>query len=356
MHSVIQNSNIYIDINLLSNSALFADLCRKSRLVLVTETYMQQHYLITLLPMLQGNDYSILTLSGGESNKNWASVEKIIQHLIEQQHDRDSILISFAGGVVGDLCGFAASIYMRGINWIQIPTTLLAQVDAAVGGKTGCNFAGHKNLIGSFHQPLAVLCDPQLILSLPEREYLAGLAEVVKYGMSCDADFFCWLEANVNLIKQRDLFSLQAIITRCCNIKASIVAQDERDHGLRMVLNFGHTFAHALESASGFEQYLHGEAVSIGMLLVTHLAVKLKLVDSDLLVRLRSLLVALGINTQYDSARYSMRMLFEYLKFDKKRQGAALRLILPCALGQVRALQYTDVNYLEGLMDGYANS
>ncbi len=355
MSKPIFDSNIFIENNLLANAALFADYCSRSRLAIVTDSSLAQQYLPILLQSLANYDYSILSLESGEENKNWSEIEKIIQHLLSHGHDRNTLLISFAGGVIGDLSGFAASIYMRGMKWLQIPTTLLAQVDAAIGGKTGCNFLGVKNLLGTFHQPNAIFIDPTLLRTLAEREYRSGLAEVVKYGMCCDAEFFLWLEQNVHSIRLRDPLTLQTMIERCCALKYALVLQDEQDHGLRKNLNFGHTFAHALEAATGFGRYLHGEAVAIGMLLATHLAVKLELVDFGLFIRLRNLLHALGINISYDTSVCGIRMLFDYMGKDKKRVNKALCLVLPCALGQVRALEYMDVKYLEGLMDGYTN-
>jgi 3-dehydroquinate synthase len=244
-------------------------------------------------------------------------------------------LIALGGGVVGDITGFAAACYMRGVDFIQVPTTLLAQVDSSVGGKTGVNHEHGKNLIGAFHQPRAVLIDTDTLSTLPQRELHAGLAEVIKYGAICDRAFFEWLEANMTALLQRDPDALAFAIRRSCELKAEIVAEDEREQGRRAILNFGHTFAHAIERCQGYGEWLHGEAVGAGMIM----AAKLSGIDAAELERLRNLIVAAGLPAEPPSmpaARWQ-----EAMGMDKKVQGKKLRFVLLRALGSA----YTTPDY-----------
>lgn len=354
MHII--NGNVYVGTNLLKNSELFTDILTSSRLLIITDQYISDLYLPMLLSALAGHRIDTLILPTSEANKNWVLVEKILATLTQLQHDRSSTVISLGGGVIGDLAGFAAAIYMRGTNWLQIPTTLLAQVDAAIGGKTGCNYLGQKNLLGCFYQPKAVVSDLAVLQTLSEREYLAGLAEVVKYGIACDAVFFNWLEEHVLLLKNRDLAALEYVIVRCCEIKLKLVALDETDRGPRLALNFGHTFGHALEAASMFELYLHGEAVAIGMLLATRLAVKLNLVMPEVLNRLHNLLQRLALPLQWQQNSHKLSEVVDCMAADKKKHAGQLRLILPCALGEVRVIQGLDFKCLEELIEDYAST
>lgn len=347
---------VYIGYNILQNIKLFKDNLKNSRLIIVIDNIVSDLYLTAILNLFVAYSIDVITIGVGEEHKTWDSVSKIIEILTQKKHDRFSTLISFGGGVVGDLAGFAASIFMRGISWIQVPTTLLAQVDAAIGGKTGCNYLGVKNLIGTFYKPRAVVIDVALLKTLAEREYLSGLAEIVKYGMACDGEFFVWLEINSYKLKNRDTQVLQQVIHRCCKIKLAVVELDEKDEGLRRTLNFGHTFAHALEAATKFQRYLHGEAVAIGMLLATRLAVKLGLVGPELLERLRKLLGSLGLAFELEHVACTADVLFNYMTNDKKNHAEQLCLILPCALGEVRVIQGFKLEILEDLIEDYASN
>jgi 3-dehydroquinate synthase len=245
---------------------------------------------------------------------------------------RDATLIALGGGVVGDITGFTAACYQRGIGFVQAPTTLLAQVDSSVGGKTGVNHPGGKNLIGAFHQPLAVATDTDTLASLPQRELRAGLAEVIKYGCIWDTALFDWLEGNIAQILARDAGALMHAIARSCEIKAIIVAQDEREQNLRATLNFGHTFAHAIEAATGYARYLHGEAVALGMLLASELSARLGMIDAGVAKRVCALLKMAGLPTEMPSIG-GERML-GLMQMDKKVLSGTIRLVLLDRLGK----------------------
>ena len=248
-------------------------------------------YLERVAALVKDRNVHSLQLPDGEAFKNLAAVETVIDELVRVGARRDATVIALGGGVVGDIAGFAASCYMRGISYIQVPTTLLAQVDSSVGGKTGVNHAGGKNLIGAFYQPKLVLIDTETLSTLPEREFSAGLAEVIKHGAIADAEFFNWLEQNMQQLLQRNVESLVTAIYRCCEIKAQVVAEDERETGRRALLNFGHTFGHAIENSLGYGDWLHGEAVAVGMLMAAKLS-GLKKADQD---RLKHLIEAAGL-------------------------------------------------------------
>lgn len=272
-----------------------------------------------------------LVLPDGEEHKNLDSFSRIIDAMVEARMHRDATVIGLGGGVIGDMAGFAAACYQRGVAVVQVPTSLLAQVDAAVGGKTGVNHPGGKNLIGAFHQPRAVIADVTVLDTLPEREYRAGLAEVVKYGAGLDAGFFSWIEANARALTQRDAKALQFAVRRCCEAKAEVVQQDERETGRRALLNLGHTFGHAIEAATGYGSWLHGEAVGAGMVLAGRLSVRLGLLPSADAARLESLLSDFGLPVA--PPPISADILLDLMRMDKKVLSGRLRLILMKELG-----------------------
>lgn len=280
-------------------------------------------------------------LPAGEATKSVATAASLWQKLLEYRADRSTVMVAVGGGVMGDLAGFVAATFARGLRFIQIPTTLLAQVDSSVGGKTGVNLPHAKNMVGVFWQPTGVLIDTKTLDTLPDREYRAGLAEVVKYGVILDADFFVELEQAVELIRHRDPATLRRIIARCCRLKADVVEQDEREEtGLRAVLNYGHTFCHAIESATGYGQYLHGEAVSIGMVCAARLAERLGRIDGELGKRQLALLRALGLPTALPPL--DRHQLVELMRHDKKVEHGRLRFVLPDRLGHVELAQGID--------------
>jgi 3-dehydroquinate synthase len=288
-------------------------------------------YLDRLRAGLAGRRVAECLLPDGEQYKTLVTAASVFDALVAGRLHRDATIFALGGGVVGDIAGFAAACYQRGIAYVQIPTTLLAQVDSSVGGKTGVNHPGGKNLIGAFHQPLAVVADTDTLATLPDRELRAGLAEVIKYGCIRDAELFTWLESHVARLLARDPEALTHAIMRSCEIKADIVARDEREQNLRAILNFGHTFGHAIEAATGYTRYLHGEAVGLGLLVATDLSARLGLVDAGVTRRVRELLAAAGLPTE--TPRIGRETAFELMQMDKKVQAGAVRLVLLERLG-----------------------
>lgn len=274
----------------------------------------------------------LVSLPDGEEHKTWQSLNLIFDTLLQNQCDRKTILFALGGGVVGDMAGFAAACYMRGIPFVQVPTTLLAQVDSSVGGKTAVNHPLGKNMIGAFYQPERVICDLNLLKTLPQRELSAGLAEVVKYGPIADMVFFEWLEENMNALLLQIPEALGYAVQRSCEIKAWVVEQDEKEVGLRAILNFGHTFGHAIEVGMGYGVWLHGEAVAVGMLFAATLSEKLGLVDKDFVERLRALLRKANLPIQ--APNLGVGRYLSYMQVDKKNEAGALRFVLLGPLGK----------------------
>jgi 3-dehydroquinate synthase len=310
----------------------------RGRSVIVTNAVVAAHYLTPLRTSLARDAAlpDVILVPDGEAHKSWSTLHDVLTRLLELRADRTTTLVALGGGVVGDLAGFAAAIYQRGIPFVQVPTTLLAQVDSSVGGKTGVNHVHGKNMIGAFHQPVAVLIDTDCLATLPPRELSAGLAEVVKYGAIRDAAFFAWLERNAAGLLARDADVLAHAIHESCRIKADVVAADERESGERALLNFGHTFGHAIETATGYGTWLHGEAVGAGMALAARLSERvLQLAPADT-ARLIALLRACALRTDVP-ALPSARWL-DLMGRDKKAVAGKLRFILLEALGRARVV------------------
>ncbi len=308
MHVPISPATVEIDLGdrsypiligsaLLDDPSTYADLPPATAALIVTNTTVSPLYAQRLRTALQGKFRSIHTvvLPDGEAHKIWQTLNLIFDALLAYECDRKTVLFALGGGVVGDMTGFAAASYMRGVPFVQIPTTLLAQVDSSVGGKTAINHPLGKNMIGAFYQPLKVVCDLDTLQTLPQRELSAGLAEVIKYGPIADLVFFDWIEANIEALLARDPAAMAHAVKRSCEIKAWVVAQDERDYGLRAILNFGHTFGHAIEAGLGFGEWLHGEAVGCGMVMAANLSQRLGLVDAALVQRLTALIQKAGL-------------------------------------------------------------
>lgn len=274
-----------------------------------------------------------VVLPAGEASKHLESVQKILDAALADRHERHSLFIALGGGVVGDMTGFAAACFLRGADFIQVPTTLLAQVDSSVGGKTGVNHKMGKNLIGAFHQPKQVLIDLDTLATLPEREFSAGLAEVVKYGLIRDAEFFGWLIENVEALKDRQPAAVAHAIQRSCAIKAAVVAEDERESGVRAHLNFGHTFGHAIERIQGYGDWLHGEAVAAGMVLASRLSAVAEGLDATVVEQLISFNEAVGLPVS-PPADVTPRVLLDAMGSDKKVTAGKIRYILLCKLGE----------------------
>ncbi|MYM28811.1 3-dehydroquinate synthase [Duganella sp. CY15W] len=318
---------------LLNDSALLARHVSGSKVAIVTNTTVAPLYLERIETGLRdaGKQVTSVVLPDGEEFKNWASLMQIFDQLLETKADRKTTLIALGGGVIGDLTGYAAASYMRGVDFIQVPTTLLSQVDSSVGGKTGINHPLGKNMIGAFYQPRAVIADTSTLETLPDRELSAGLAEVIKHGAIIDAAFFDWIEANIDKLVARDKGALAYAIARSCEIKADVVRQDEREGGLRAILNFGHTFGHAIEAGLGYGVWLHGEAVGCGMVMAADLSHRMGLVDAATVVRLRNLVAAAGLPVKAPDLGTAQWL--EAMEVDKKNEGGAIKFILLNPLG-----------------------
>jgi len=322
---------IAIGAGLLGDAALMDAHIAGRDLLVVTNATIAPLYLGRLRDSLGGRRVADCVLPDGEQHKTLATLGRVFDALIEAKLNRDVTVLALGGGVVGDIAGFAAACYQRGVGYVQLPTTLLAQVDSSVGGKTGVNHPGGKNLLGAFHQPLAVLADTDTLGTLPERELRAGLAEVIKYGCVWDRAFFDWLEAHVDALTRRDPEALAQAIGRSCAIKADVVARDERESDVRAILNFGHTFGHAIEAATRYEQYLHGEAVGLGMLMAADLSQRLGLIDRGARDRVRELLLRAGLPVAMP--RIGAARAFELMQMDKKVLAGTVRLVLLDGLG-----------------------
>ncbi|HQU43694.1 MAG TPA: 3-dehydroquinate synthase, partial [Pirellulales bacterium] len=269
-----------------------------THVVVCTDEHVEEPHAAAVAAALAGKRVAVdlVVIESGETSKSVETAQELWEKLLDLDADRKTVVAAVGGGVIGDLAGFVAASYARGLPLVQVPTTLLAQVDSSVGGKVGVNLSGAKNMVGAFWQPIAVLIDTEVLATLPVREYRAGLAEVVKYGVILDAEFFGWLEAHVAELNARDDACLRHVIARCCQLKARVVSQDEREQtGLRAVLNYGHTFCHAFETLTGYSQLLHGEAVSIGMLCASRLAERLGRIGPEVTERQRRLLESLGL-------------------------------------------------------------
>lgn len=300
-------------------------------LLVVSNTTVAPLYLGKLRLALGGRRIAECVLADGEQYKTLQTLQTVFDALVATKMNRDAAVVALGGGVIGDIAGFAAASYQRGVQFAQIPTTLLAQVDSSVGGKTGVNHAGGKNLIGAFYQPTAVLADTNTLATLPDRELRSGLAEVIKYGCVWDRPFFDWLELHILELIGRDPQALAHAIGRSCAIKAEIVGRDERESHVRALLNFGHTFGHAIEAATNYEQYVHGEAVALGMLIAADLSQRLGLIDRQVLQRVRDLMSRAGLPVV--TPRIGAARAFELMQMDKKVLAGALRLVLLDGLG-----------------------
>ena len=341
---------IYIGTDLLEQRALFEPHLKSSTTVfIVSNTTVAPLYAKTLTNTLSqlGKTVRLLELPDGESFKDWQHLQLIFDELLAHGADRQSMIVALGGGVVGDMTGFAAASYMRGVPFVQVPTTLLAQVDSSVGGKTAINHPLGKNMIGAFYQPLAVFADISVLTTLPDREYAAGLAEVVKYGIIYDADFFTWMEDNAQALMQRDKSALTHIITRSCEVKAAVVSEDEREGGRRAILNYGHTFGHAIEKLLGYGKLLHGEAVSIGMVMAARLSVEFSGLPLEDCQRIEKLLQQLNLPVSLEGLALKSGDMIEAMGMDKKVVDGELRFIVADQMGAVRVAADVSIVALE---------
>ena len=342
---------ISIGPGLLGDEDLLSSQIRGQDLLVVTNTTVARLYLAKLRASLHGRRIADVVLPDGERYKTLQTAGQVFDALVDAKLNRDATVLALGGGVVGDIAGFAAACYQRGIGYIQLPTTLLAQVDSSVGGKTGVNHPAGKNLIGAFYQPLAVIADTDTLATLPDRELRAGLAEVIKYGCVWDPLLFEWLEANIVKLTGRDDQALSRAIGESCAIKAAVIASDERENDLRAILNFGHTFGHAIESATNYEQYLHGEAVGLGMLMASDLSCRLGLIDSAVKERIHAILMRAGLPTE--TPRIGAARALELMRMDKKVLAGSVRLVLLEKLGRAVVTSRYAHSALEATLTEY---
>jgi 3-dehydroquinate synthase len=336
---------IYIGEDLLKDSDLLASHLTGGQVVVVTNETVAPLYLSQILDALASKPcVTVVTLPDGEQYKTWETLGSIFDQVLADRHNRTTTFIALGGGVVGDITGFAAACYQRGVDFIQVPTTLLAQVDSSVGGKTAVNHPLGKNMIGAFYQPKAVLIDTRSLSTLGDREFAAGMAEVIKYGLIADSAFYEWLLANKSLLKNRDPVALKQAITRSCELKAEVVASDERESGRRAILNLGHTFGHAIETFSGYGAWLHGEAVAAGMVLALKLSSLRGAATEHDLADLEALLSYFGLPTGAP-VDMSLGDFMSLMALDKKVQDGRLRFVLLEGLGS--AIVVSDVTEQE---------
>ena len=333
---------IHIGPGLLGNTHLFATTA--SQILIVTNDVVAPLYLKPLEESLRYAQVQTLILPDGEQHKTLATFASIIDRLVDARFHRDACLIALGGGVIGDLTGYAAASFQRGIDFVQVPTTLLAQVDSSVGGKTAVNHPRAKNMIGAFYQPISVVADTDTLRTLPPRELSAGLAEIIKYGLIVDPKFFAWLEQNMRKLRALDGAALSFAIRRSCEIKAAIVAEDERERGKRALLNLGHTFGHALESLGKYERWLHGEAVAIGIKLAARTSAALGALTAADCERIEGLLTSAGLPTS--AAGIDVDALLDRMHLDKKADQSGLKLILMQGIGNAAVARAPDESLL----------
>ncbi|PPI87849.1 3-dehydroquinate synthase [Candidatus Pantoea edessiphila] len=302
--------------------------------MIITNQTLSPMYLNKFISLMKKSKIEVdyITIADGEQYKTLETINYIIGILLKRSHDRNTTLISFGGGVIGDITGFVAAIYQRGVRFIQIPTTLLAQVDASVGGKTGVNHMLGKNMIGAFHQPISVIIDTNFLLSLPPREFSSGLAEVIKYGIILDASFFQWIEKNIDLLMALNKDTISYCISKCCELKADIVSNDEYDFGRRSILNLGHTFGHAIEAHMGYGSWLHGEAISVGIVMAIRTSERLGQFNTKDINRIINLLQRAKLPI-YGPVEMMSKDYLPYMIRDKKVISGKLKLILPSSIG-----------------------
>lgn len=344
---------IYIGQNLLNDSRLIQKHIPDSSVMVVSNEAVAHLYSSTLISKLEIQRLDRMLLPDGEQYKTLDTVNSIYTSLLKSRHDRKTTLLALGGGVVGDITGFTAATYLRGVNFIQVPTTLLAQVDSSVGGKTGVNHPLGKNMIGAFYQPRCVVIDTATLNTLDDRQLSAGLAEVIKYGLIGDYEFFTWLERHIEDILERDPQTLTHAIRRSCENKASVVAADEREQsGHRALLNLGHTFGHAIETGMGYGTWLHGEAVSVGMVMAAEMSLRLGWLKGEDVARIRRILERARLPT-VPPKQMSSDQFMELMSVDKKVVGGMLRLVLMRSIGDAVVTSDFDTSILEATLSSY---
>ncbi|WP_076412421.1 3-dehydroquinate synthase [Shewanella sp. UCD-KL12] len=332
---------IVIGQDLMSCGEHFARYLQDKKILIVTNDTIAPLYLESLQSTLAEFDCAEpVILPDGEQYKTITQMDDIFTSLLQQNLGRDTVLIALGGGVIGDMTGFAAASYQRGVDFIQVPTTLLSQVDSSVGGKTAVNHPLGKNMIGAFYQPKLVVIDTCCLSTLPAREFAAGMAEVIKYGIIWDEEFFQWLENNISQLKSLETEALQYAIGRCCEIKAEVVAEDETERGVRALLNLGHTFGHAIEAEMGYGVWLHGEAVSAGTVLAANTAKQIGLIDESIVCRITKIFQAFDLPVSPPDSM-NFEQFIKHMRRDKKVLKGQVRLVLPEAIGKSGV--YSDV-------------
>ena len=341
---------IHIGSGLLGQPELILPHLPQKRVMVVTNTVVAPLYLAQLKATLEATGVAVaqVVLPDGEAYKNWETLNLIFDALLTQRAERKTTLIALGGGVIGDMTGFAAASYQRGVPFIQIPTTLLSQVDSSVGGKTGINHPLGKNMIGAFYQPKVVLADTGTLKTLPARELSAGLAEVIKYGLIWDADFLAWLEANMDKLRALDPVAITHAIYRSCEIKAQVVGQDEREGGIRAILNLGHTFGHAIETGMGYGNWLHGEAVAAGMAMAAETSRRMGWLSEADVARTRALIRVAGLPDV--APDLGVDTYLEYMGHDKKVEGGKMRFVLLKKLGEAMITADVPTDVLTGVL------
>jgi len=341
---------IHIGAGLLSQAGLILPHLAQKRVMVVTNTTVAPLYLAQLTATLEAGGVTVaqVVLPDGEAYKTWETLNLIFDALLTDRAERKTTLIALGGGVIGDMTGFAAACYQRGVPFIQIPTTLLSQVDSSVGGKTGINHPLGKNMIGAFYQPKVVLADTDTLKTLPARELSAGLAEVIKYGLIWDAGFLAWLEANMDKLRALDAVAITHAIYRSCEIKAQVVGQDEREGGIRAILNLGHTFGHAIETGMGYGNWLHGEAVAAGMVMAAQTSQRMGWLTEVDVERTRVLIRAAGLPDV--APDLGVDTYLEYMGHDKKVEGGKMRFVLLKKLGEAVITGDVPADVLTGVL------
>jgi len=321
-----------------------------TKVAIITNPKVAGLHLGYLLSKISAKELYIITVPDGEEYKNQQTIDTILESLFNHRFNRKSLLIAFGGGVIGDMTGYVSTIYQRGIDFIQIPTTLLSQVDASVGGKTGMNNSYGKNLIGAFHQPKSVLIDPLFLTTLPSREFGAGVAEIIKMAVTFNKDFFTFLETAD--LTQSDI--LQEAIQKAVQTKADVVAQDEKEHGIRAALNYGHTFGHVIENETKYKKYLHGEAVAIGMVMANETSLKMGLISEDEVLRVKKLLEKYNLPVTYSIE--DIDSFYETFFLDKKSSDTTITFILPVGLGGVKITDRCEKNLIIDILNQFNDS
>ncbi|WP_432454726.1 MULTISPECIES: 3-dehydroquinate synthase [unclassified Agarivorans] len=337
---------ITIGQGLISQPDFFTSAIASKKVMVVTNTTVAELYLEPLLKGLSAFQVDVVSLPDGEQYKNLQTLDLIFSGLLEKQHSRDTTIVALGGGVIGDMAGFAAACYQRAVPFVQVPTTLLSQVDSSVGGKTAVNHPLGKNMIGAFYQPKAVLIDIDCLATLDKRELSAGMAEVIKYGIIYDADFFTWLENNLDPLMQLDAVLMTQAIARCCEIKAEVVAKDETEQGIRALLNLGHTYGHAIEAEQGYGVWLHGEAVGAGMVMAAETAELVGMLSQQQVQQIRTLIKRAQLPIA-PPADMGVAQFLPHMLRDKKVLNGKLRLVLPNAIGSAEVVDTITENNIE---------